>query len=1245
MLSIESRIIAVASVLAMLVLPCSAQKAKDAPQTTRSVQALVAKAAEAELDTAKKLLKDKDPAAAALALRRALLLDPTQIEAYALMVDATKHDDAVASSWRLALQRAGAANGGKSVLDGSSRRRLVPSEGHLANVSSAVSAAFDELVRVGQLRQARSASKPEDAIVAAWARRVALDLTHASPRLDDKLRLSPEIQVPASLPLQVCQALVRLAKASNANDDISMSVQALRILSGLEGQLSFARDRESLRDSELAALLRGSKSRLTQERERLAKTQEVPWTCDQLRNLEVDQADRFSRRHAHFGDPGIAISLRGRYRIETDCGYETLLGTASTIDYHHERLAWFFGMDPFENQQGLVRVVSQATGLEGEGANEFWLNGFQLGDTTCVRLRNGDSIEGLGHLLVHELTHRFDGIINPGLPGWLAEGKAEWTSGAYAHIGEKEFAMDYANLAAIQKTYYDRYNVSDRLEKLVSNNPPEYRDNYTAGHALYVYLRSWRGQDGKHLYEDALVKFQLSSAGVKDHFAHFKRHFCDGVNGRPRSFDEFSLAWGQWLLALSWRELQDRPKSWQNDLLWDMSEFSFNAQKKPEVVMRIFNKRADPINVSHYSLSENDHIVENEFVIQPGKSSEWRGAKHTMLKIETASGALGLVPAVDRDFFVQLDMDVVSMPEDLNYSAIWGWGRKRDEPMFGEGQAGLAAELLQRCGDHEGAVAAYVWSLALDGRSVADKQRLVQYLASVQRSEAAWCLQHFDAAPLRMGKALDRPVSLGLQRSLACLSAFDESVAESKAAGASLLGTLLSCDRARFANWIGAEPVSIEILPKELIGAHLRIQPFRLGASGWREEDLVGYEKFRVRGLWRETDEAHLLVGRTEALESKLSTGGGIGSVDRDAKSIHAFALAEEPVLPGSWSLTCRARFQTSFVRAAIVLGWRDRTRFHALSFQAGDYAYAKGISEKKTSDFSSLYWNFYGPWDREADSQLHIGRTFDFSRPSDNVLITIQVDGPVALIYLDGRLVGRYHDPLGEPIEGRIGFATSEGSVRFEGMSIARLERVGTASMAEVEPQRFDLTSGRSVSPFECLNMPTSGVSLAPHGTLVLYVRAPVPSTADQPKPKDPLRSYSGCIGNFAHILRQTIVSQEVVIALPAGLSDELKASLQAKLREVVGDRGITVLHHHQRFDPPKIAAPNLPGGSFQPQSSEMLCLFIDSAGAVRAVEELSNSSERPNPQAALSPGLRRWVSRYRDYAMPERELREPVR
>ena len=44
------------------------------------------------------------------------------------------------------------------------------------------------------------------------------------------------------------------------------------------------------------------------------------------------------------------------------------------------------------------------------------------------------TIEGLGHGLTHELTHRFDGALFPGQPTWLVEGKAVWT-GAGGVIG------------------------------------------------------------------------------------------------------------------------------------------------------------------------------------------------------------------------------------------------------------------------------------------------------------------------------------------------------------------------------------------------------------------------------------------------------------------------------------------------------------------------------------------------------------------------------------------------------------------------------------------------------------------------------------------------------------------------------------------------------------------------------------------------------------------------------------------
>jgi len=204
---------------------------------------------------------------------------------------------------------------------------------------------------------------------------------------------------------------------------------------------------------------------------------------------------------------------------------------------HHDRLAKWYGSDPFATRPGLCRIVPEASGLESEGAPFWWAGGFQGGDTTTVRFSVG-SIEGLGHLLTHELTHRFDGALFPGIPAWLAEGKAVWTGNAYANCEDDAFDERWASIGTIEAAFIKGYGDLGKLTKLITGTLDDYRDNYVAGFALYVYLHTRKPQGTATVFADRLVKFQKEARGKKGK-EHFEACFCDGKEGRPEKLEGF----------------------------------------------------------------------------------------------------------------------------------------------------------------------------------------------------------------------------------------------------------------------------------------------------------------------------------------------------------------------------------------------------------------------------------------------------------------------------------------------------------------------------------------------------------------------------------------------------------------------------------------------------------------------------------------------------------------------------------
>ncbi|QDV06956.1 hypothetical protein Poly30_24740 [Planctomycetes bacterium Poly30] len=437
------------------------------------------------------------------------------------------------------------------------------------------------LLGVAQDHESKGSRSPEDLLTAAWSRRFALDLVQRTARVAEAMgpALKPDVSVPAGAHGPVLKALDRVGARAIATGDLGTAIRAGRILRGLGVQADFS-DLRGDRPSGMAKWRAKGSDILDKARERQAERSDKPWTVEDLEWLSLHEGESFTRSHSSFAEPGVAVSPRGYYRIESDCGYETLLAVARTIEDHHERLANYFGSDPFVRngtkveRQGLIRIVPDPSGLEAEGAPFFWVGGFQSGDTTVVRLAAG-TIEGLGRTLTHELTHRFDGALHGGIPAWLAEGRAVWTGGAYARIEDHSFVDDYASHGTLISVVNRGLSSPRTLTNILSGTPGDYRQNYSAGNALYVFLSTWfpgnapSMSGGQPLFRDLLHTYEDQGkhpSKPDDLFEEFVDHFCDGKNGRPSSFDEFQEMFTEFLRGFALREKAPFTKRYMNTL-------------------------------------------------------------------------------------------------------------------------------------------------------------------------------------------------------------------------------------------------------------------------------------------------------------------------------------------------------------------------------------------------------------------------------------------------------------------------------------------------------------------------------------------------------------------------------------------------------------------------------------------------------------------------------------------------------
>lgn len=525
--------------------PPGAAEPRPAPQTPD--------AASRWIEVARQELAESKNREAVSHLMVALALRPAAPQVLSLLLEASADDADARTLWTIDFLAAAADARGRVKVEAADRERSA-GDPWLAGLVQARVDAVRELVALADERTARGAKAPEELLVARWARRAACDLSRGIPVLEDALgaELDPRFELGASFHEPVIQALERQLASAIADRAPGDAMRLARVLAGLARQAGFE-DLQGTPPSGMSKVAETAAQGLARARDLLAKTMGEPWSVEQLEWLTEEEGEAFTREHDSFAHPGIALSPRGWYRIETDCGYETLLGVARTVELHHERLANWYGRDPFVDRPGLVRVVPEAAGLESEGAPFWWAGGFQSGDVTTLRFSCG-TIEGFGHGITHELTHRFDGALFPGQPAWLTEGKAVWTGSAFGRSDDEAFVANHGSIGTVEGVFVDGYGDAAKLAELIGGTLEDYRDNYSAGYALYLYLKT-REIDGVCIFAERLQSFMRECGSTKrTPMDFFVERFCDGAQGRPAGFEAFSSAWATWIAGFYWKD-------------------------------------------------------------------------------------------------------------------------------------------------------------------------------------------------------------------------------------------------------------------------------------------------------------------------------------------------------------------------------------------------------------------------------------------------------------------------------------------------------------------------------------------------------------------------------------------------------------------------------------------------------------------------------------------------------------------
>jgi len=285
-----------------------------------------------------------------------------------------------------------------------------------------------------------------------------------------------------------------------------------------------------------------------------------PMTVAELRAIPPADRPAWEEAHADWSNPTVVVTPNGRYRVESVCGVRTTLVVAADIEHQHARLAAWFGRDPFEKQQGVVRVVPSRAELESEGAPYWWASGFQTGPVTAIQA-HATNRGAIASLLTHELTHRFDGRVYPLLPGWLVEGRAVHTAACSAWVRAPKLDEALVSFGSIAKAWDDGYWSADALKKLIAGEPEDYRHNYSAGYALWVYLTRRRAGAYGPKVEPYLESFR-DQPGLPP-LRRFRRFLLDGGGGRARTFDAFAEGFARFVTDARTLGEADWEKEWR----------------------------------------------------------------------------------------------------------------------------------------------------------------------------------------------------------------------------------------------------------------------------------------------------------------------------------------------------------------------------------------------------------------------------------------------------------------------------------------------------------------------------------------------------------------------------------------------------------------------------------------------------------------------------------------------------------
>ncbi len=542
-------------------------------------------------------------------------------------------------------------------------------------------------------------------------------------------------------------------------------------------------------------------------------------------------------------------------------------------------------------------------------------------------------------------------------------------------------------------------------------------------------------------------------------------------------------------------------------------------------------------------------------------SEDWIEQRHkTKLEREGSSGLLGDRPT-------------------------WSWARNRAEPWFGQGHAAEAGALLASVGEDDAAAAAWAWSLQVDGWDSLRAPQVASAFAAAGEQEAAWATwalagQRFAAASA--GPLGEAPMLRKLAKVRALLTALRDAAEEHRAAGRVLAAAWLDAEHDDLARLCGVEEIS-RPLPATAGGVHPRRDLERpLGAFGWVEDGLTGYEERRHRGLWFATESGDLHVGRAKPRDAT-------GLEDRASHQRHAWVRSAAWEAPGEYVVRARIHFTTSFVSGAVVLGSTRRDRDVRIGFRAGDFLYAIGRKEGDAKK-RSVQLSIDGLFEREGPLRgSRPGAKLEFEQPASFFDLELWVSGPTVRVVANGEERFSYTTPDGRGIEGAVGFAMGQGAVRVQTPRVQRFDR---HDLRPPEPEAAE-------SIPSLVRRAVGGFPAQRDGTLVLWL-------PDDDDVEWLVRETRRVFRRMSLGMEPSVDHpQQWVVMVPRGLPEAVVKELREFAEPHLAGR--YELREHVRADAP---------------DREHQVLFVDDAGVIRAAGV---------PEGGLPPDVASWARHYR--------------